>query len=95
MHTPTFLPCHPVLPTRRAAGASSGRIVRAVLETPPKVSTPRRMWEPESWQQRQALQQPTYPDEDALVSVERELLQKPPLVGLEECRALRAQLAEA
>lgn len=95
MHSPAFLPCHPLQPTRRVVGASRERTIRAVLETPPAVSAPRRVWKSDSWQERQAHQQPTYTDAKALASMERQLLQKPPLVGLEECHALRAQLAEA
>ncbi len=52
-------------------------------------------WSPESWQRRPALQQPTYPDPDALAAVVRQLSQLPPLVTSWEITALKTQLGEA
>src|SRR5215469_3169492 len=53
------------------------------------------LWTPETWRQRQALQQPKYPDEAAVVRALAELRQLPPLVTSWEVLQLRAQLAEA
>jgi 3-deoxy-7-phosphoheptulonate synthase len=52
-------------------------------------------WTPDSWRQRQALQQPSYPDREALCGVLTELRQLPPLVTSWEILRLREQLAEA
>jgi 3-deoxy-7-phosphoheptulonate synthase len=53
------------------------------------------LWSPESWRQRQALQQPEYPDPAALDRVLAELRLLPPLVTSWEIVLLRQQLAEA
>jgi 3-deoxy-7-phosphoheptulonate synthase len=53
------------------------------------------LWTPETWRQRQALQQPKYPDETAVDRALAELRQLPPLVTSWEVLQLRAQLAEA
>ncbi len=52
-------------------------------------------WSPTSWQGKPALQQPSYPDQDALESVMRQLSTLPPLVTSWEIEALKGQLAEA
>ncbi|MCB1552285.1 MAG: 3-deoxy-7-phosphoheptulonate synthase class II [Xanthomonadales bacterium] len=52
-------------------------------------------WAPESWLNREALQQPQYPDAGALAAAEAELARLPPLVTSWEVLALRRQLAEA
>ncbi|MEO8001390.1 MAG: 3-deoxy-7-phosphoheptulonate synthase class II [Arenimonas sp.] len=52
-------------------------------------------WTPTSWRARTALQQPTYPDMEALAGVQNELSQLPPLVTSWEILALKKQLAEA
>jgi len=52
-------------------------------------------WTPESWRTRPALQQPSYPDQDALAAVLDELRLLPPLVTSWEIAALREQLADA
>ncbi|KAA0874974.1 class II 3-deoxy-7-phosphoheptulonate synthase [Nitrincola tapanii] len=49
-------------------------------------------WSPESWRQKTALQQPTYPDLEALAHVEAQLKQMPPLVFAGEIRELTQQL---
>ena len=49
-------------------------------------------WTPDSWRTKTALQQPNYPDPDALAGVEKELASSPPLVFAGEVRSLRAQL---
>jgi 3-deoxy-7-phosphoheptulonate synthase len=51
-------------------------------------------WHPGSWRQRTALQQPTYPDPDALDRVLALLRQLPPIVPSGEVEALRKQMAE-
>lgn len=52
-------------------------------------------WNPSSWRSRNALQQPTYPDADALERVQQELRALPPLVTSWEIHSLQQQLAEA
>lgn len=52
-------------------------------------------WTPESWQQKPAVQQPRYPDADALARAVDDLRALPPLVTSWEVDALRTQLAEA
>jgi 3-deoxy-7-phosphoheptulonate synthase len=52
-------------------------------------------WSPESWRRRPALQQPEYPDPDALARAVGELSRLPPLVTSWEIETLKAQLAEA
>jgi 3-deoxy-7-phosphoheptulonate synthase len=49
-------------------------------------------WTPDSWRTKTALQQPNYPDPDALARVEKELASSPPLVFAGEARSLREQL---
>lgn len=51
--------------------------------------------EPPRWQSRPALQQPDYPDAEALARVLHHLSTLPPLVTSWEVRTLKAQLAEA
>ncbi len=52
-------------------------------------------WTPESWRGKPALQQPAYPDPDALRAVLEELSSLPPLVTSWEIAALHAQMADA
>ncbi len=52
-------------------------------------------WAPDSWQQRTAAQQPSYPDAAHLRSALRQLSRLPPLVTSWEIESLRRQLAEA
>jgi 3-deoxy-7-phosphoheptulonate synthase len=52
-------------------------------------------WTPAAWRQRSALQQPNYPDANALASVQNELAALPPLVTSWEILALKQQLADA
>jgi 3-deoxy-7-phosphoheptulonate synthase len=52
-------------------------------------------WSPRSWRSRPALQQPAYPDADALDEAVRELSRMPPLVTPGEIDALKVQLADA
>lgn len=52
-------------------------------------------WRPDSWQNRTAVQQPSYPDPEELVEVLHELAALPPLVTSWEVNALKSQLARA
>jgi 3-deoxy-7-phosphoheptulonate synthase len=52
-------------------------------------------WTPNSWRNRPALQQPVYPDPEALALAVAELAELPPLVTSWEVEALKAQLALA
>ena len=52
-------------------------------------------WKPDSWQAREALQQPNYDDEAELETVLEEIATRPPLVFAGEARSLQAQLANA
>ncbi|MBJ7551832.1 class II 3-deoxy-7-phosphoheptulonate synthase [Marinomonas ostreistagni] len=50
-------------------------------------------WDVQSWRQKTALQQPEYPNAEALLGVEQTLSAMPPLVFAGEARQLRADLA--
>lgn len=52
-------------------------------------------WKPDSWQTREAKQQATYPDQDALQASLAELSSLPPLVTSWEILSLREQIAQA
>ena len=52
-------------------------------------------WDPNSWRQREALQQPNYPDQEQLRDTVQEIEQLPPLVFAGECRVLQTRLAAA
>ena len=52
-------------------------------------------WQPDSWRNRVAGQQPLYPDAEAAEHVLREISRLPPLVTWGEVDKLRGQLAEA
>ncbi len=52
-------------------------------------------WNPESWRERPAEQQPRYPDAEALAAALRQLRALPPLVTSWEVERLKGQLAEA
>lgn len=54
-----------------------------------------RPWSPSSWQQQRAVQQPIYPDAQAVGSVVERLSQLPPLVTSWEIESLKDQLARA
>ena len=51
-------------------------------------------WTPDSWRTKTLRQMPTYPEADALQSVEAELSKQPPLVFAGEVRELKHQLAK-
>jgi 3-deoxy-7-phosphoheptulonate synthase len=64
--------------------------------TPPEPARPApRDWQPDSWQLRPALQQPSYPDPSEVDRVVAELSALPPLVTSWEVEGLKGQLAEA
>ena len=50
-------------------------------------------WQKDSWRKLNILQQPTYPDKDALKAVEAKLAGLPPLVFAGEARSLQKKLA--
>ena len=54
-----------------------------------------KMWSPDSWRFKTALQMPTYPDQTAVDAVEDRLRSYPPLVFAGEARKLKRVLAEA
>ena len=51
-------------------------------------------WSPNSWRDFPIVQQPTYPDQQALASVEQEINSAPPLVFAEETRSLFKHLED-
>ena len=51
-------------------------------------------WNPNSWREHPIVQQPQYPDQDALRTVESQLKSAPPLVFAEETRSLFKQLED-
>jgi len=52
-------------------------------------------WSPDSWTRKPALQQPVYPDRNAVDRVVERIASLPPLVTSWEVRSLKSQLAEA
>ena len=52
-------------------------------------------WQPDSWQAREASQQPDYPDKEELKQALQELASLPPLVTSWEILSLKKQIAEA
>jgi len=54
-----------------------------------------RDWAPDSWQRKSAVQQPVYPDADALTSALARLRELPPLVTSWEVLELKRKLADA
>ena len=55
---------------------------------------PRGTWTPQSWQEHQVKQQPTWPDAGALDSALKQVSSMPPLVFAGEARKLQAELAQ-
>jgi 3-deoxy-7-phosphoheptulonate synthase len=51
-------------------------------------------WSPTSWREFPILQQPNYPNADAVTRAEQQLAQVPPLVFAGEARALKKQLSQ-
>jgi 3-deoxy-7-phosphoheptulonate synthase len=60
-----------------------------------KTITPAKGWRPDSWQQKQALQQARYPDDVAFRTALNRLASMPPLVTSWEILSLKEQIAEA
>ncbi len=58
------------------------------------MAQPTHDWEPTSWRLRKAAQSPTWPDDEHLARVERELATKPPLVFAGEARRLQEHLGQ-
>ncbi|MDE0215753.1 MAG: 3-deoxy-7-phosphoheptulonate synthase, partial [bacterium] len=58
-------------------------------------STAPGAWQPASWRDRPAAQQPQWPDQASLDMVLETLVGLPPLVFAGEARQLQSQLAEA
>ncbi len=52
-------------------------------------------WQPDSWQAKEARQQPVYPDKEELQTAMRELSALPPLVTSWEILSLKEQIAQA
>jgi len=73
----------------------TNRIAMAAAEFGPQAVHLPENWSPASWQQRTALQQPTYPDRERLNTALAELGRLPPLVTSWEILALKRHLAEA
>lgn len=68
----------------------------ATLQSPQQPTpTAKPNWTPNTWRSRPILQQPVYPDSQALHNTEARLSQNPPLVFPGEIRRLRAALARA
>lgn len=65
------------------------------MNAPARADTLAPDWSPDSWQQRPAVQQATYPDAEALSDALRELAGMPPLVTSREVQALKGQIAAA
>jgi 3-deoxy-7-phosphoheptulonate synthase len=60
------------------------------------MTTPSRpAWHPWDWEELPAAQQPTWPDQDALLRVVKELAERPGLVAVREIERLRGALARA
>jgi 3-deoxy-7-phosphoheptulonate synthase len=51
-------------------------------------------WDPSTWRERPAVQQPTWPDDAALEAVQKQLATLPPLVFAGEARALTSALGQ-
>ena len=65
------------------------------MSAPVKSVNPIKDWNPTSWQDRNALQQASYPDPDALSSSLAQLSSLPPLVTSWEILSLKKQIAQA
>ena len=94
--TPSLAKCR--VPNR----AQVIRPVNAVAHPPVESSVPFDKsslhlddWAPASWRQREALQQPNYPDQEQLRETVRDIEKLPPLVFAGECRVLQTRLAAA
>lgn len=68
---------------------------RSAQSTPPETRPGRREWHLRSWREKEALQQPTYPDESALKESCDYVSSLPPLVTSWEVENLKKELAHA
>jgi 3-deoxy-7-phosphoheptulonate synthase len=66
-----------------------------VAGAPSDVAGSSEEWGPDSWRKYEALQQPNYPDETAVVAACSQIRAMPPLVFAGECRILQEQVAAA
>ena len=92
----------PLLPCRAPTRPQRIKPVKSVAHPPVESSVPFEKtamhlddWAPASWRQREALQQPNYPDEEHLRDTVKEIEKLPPLVFAGECRLLQTRLAAA
>lgn len=98
-----------VLPHREVLGPAPIQIGRAFLRSPKALAEEPfqlvqpfesdaehlKQWEPDTWRDLKALQQPEYPDKEALESALSTIKRMPPLVFAGECRNLQSRLAAA
>lgn len=92
----------PLLPCRSHSRSQRIKPVNSVAHPPVESSVPFDKtsfhlddWAPASWRQREALQQPNYPDQAYLKDTVKEIEKLPPLVFAGECRLLQTRLAAA
>jgi hypothetical protein len=85
-----------------ACRSRASQIARALQEPPIETSRPFQSdsvhldsWKPDSWRDLEALQQPKYPDSNALENSVATIRAMPPLVFAGECRLLQHRLAQA
>lgn len=81
--------------TRTAAVGSIVQPSIAVSSPFSKDSDHLSSWAPDSWRQKEALQQPNYPDASVLDAAVERIDAMPPLVFAGECRILQTRLAKA
>jgi len=79
----------------RSAGDRVSRPTPRPVVPEPAAPPPGREWSPDSWQRKPALQQPVYPNQQALQDVVARLAKLPPLVTSWEVETLKHELAEA
>lgn len=97
------LPLAGSTPTARFTSRCSRSVAaRALVQPSIAVSSPfskdaehLSTWAPDSWRQKEALQQPNYPDAAVLDAAIDRIDAMPPLVFAGECRILQTRLAKA
>ena len=87
----------PAMPLRRSRSSVITRAVSEPSSSVPFTASASHLndWTPESWRDFPALQQPNYPDEEALRAAVGEIRRMPPLVFAGETRTLQDRLAAA
>lgn len=87
----------PAMPLRRSRSSVITRAVSEPSSSVPFTANASHLndWTPESWRDFPALQQPNYPDEEALRAAVGEIRRMPPLVFAGETRTLQDRLAAA